>query len=140
MNRFLCVIAMCFICLFPVVALANGDYRLDAGPLTLDIYISKTANLFHAVDQIAQWSEFCHEQYVSYFEGLEGGIGKPDRDLLAQHCAIRKTHGWGGGLEQTFYTSLDLDAASCLGRQRGATEQGGSTDRTTSPDALPKPC
>jgi len=130
MNRFLCVIAMCFICLLPVVALANGDYRLDAGPLTLDIYISKTANLFHAVDQIAQWSEFCHGQYVSYFEGLEVGIDKPDRDLLAQHCAIRKTHGWGGGLEQTFYTFLDLDAALALGvKEERLSKEEAQTER-----------
>jgi len=119
MNRFLCIIVLCFICLFPIAALANGDYRLDAGPLTLEVYISKTANLFHAVDQIAQWSEFCHKQYVSYFQGLEGGIGKQDRNLLAQHCAIRSTHGWGGGLEQTFYTPLDLDAALALGVKEG---------------------
>ena len=119
MNRFLCIIVLCFICLFPVVALANGDYRLNAGPLRLEIYISKTANLFHAVDQIAQWSEFCHGQYVSYFEGLEGGISKQDQDLLAQHSAIRETHGWGGGLEQTFYTFLDLDAALALGVKEG---------------------
>jgi hypothetical protein len=109
----------CVICLFPVAASANDDCRLDAGTLTLDVHISKTANLFHAVDQIAQWSQFCHRQYVSWFEGLEGGIGKQDRDLLAQHGAIRRTHGWGGGLEQTFYTSLDLDAALALGVKQG---------------------
>lgn len=119
MDRFLCIIVLCFICLFPIVALSNGDYRLDAGPLTLEVYISKTANLFHAVDQIALWNEFCHKQYVSYFQELEGGIGKRDRDLLAQHCAIRRAHGWGGGLEQTFYTHLDLDVALALGVKEG---------------------
>ena len=119
MSRFLCISTLCFICLFPVVAFTKSDYCLDAGPLTLDIYISKTANLFHMVDQISQWSEFCHRQYVSYFQGLEGGISEHDRDLLAQHCAIRKRHGWGGGLEQTFYTFLDLDAALALGVKEG---------------------
>ncbi len=110
---------LCLICLFPFVAKADSDYRLDVGSLTLDIYISKTANLFHAVDQIAQWSEFCHKQYVSYFQGLAGGMDKADRDFLARHAAIRKTHGWGRGLEQTFYTSLDLDAALALGVKEG---------------------
>jgi hypothetical protein len=129
MNRFLCIITLCFICLFPVVALANSDYCLDAGPLTLDVYISKTANLFHTVDQISQWSEFCHKQYVSYFQGLEGGISKHDRDLLVQHCAIRRTHGWGGGLEQTFYTSLDLDAALALGvKERHLSKEEAQTE------------
>ena len=131
MNRFLFIVALCFfICLFPVVALANGDYRLEAGPLTLDVYVSKTANLFHAVDQIAQWSEFCHKQYVSYFQGLAGGINKRDQDLLAQHCALRRAHGWGGGLEQTFYTSLDLDAALALGVKAGhLSRQEAQTER-----------
>lgn len=115
MNRFLCTIVLFFIGLLPAMASTNSDYRLDVGPLILEVYISETANIFHAVDQIAQWSEFCHKQYISYFQGLEGGIGKRDRDLLAQHCAIRSTHGWGGGLEQTFYTPLDLDAALALG-------------------------
>jgi hypothetical protein len=119
MHRFLWIVALSFacICLQPVRASANDDCRLEAGSLTLDVHISKTANLFHAVDQISQWSEFCHRQYVSYFQGLTGGISKQDQDLLAQHRAIRKTHGWGGGLEQTFYTSLDLDAALALGVQ-----------------------
>ena len=119
MDRLLLIMGLCYICLFPVRASANGEYRLEAGPLTLDLYISKTANLFHAVDQISQWSEFCHKQYLSYFQGLEGGIGKAERELLAQHCAIRKAHGWGGGLEQTFYTSVDLDAALALGVKAG---------------------
>ena len=129
MNRFLCIITLCFISPFPVVALANSDYCLDAGPLTLDVYISKTANLFHTVDQISQWSEFCHKQYVSYFQELEGGISKHDRDLLSQHCAIRRTHGWGGGLEQTFYTSLDLDAALALGvKERHLSKEEAQTE------------
>lgn len=118
MNRFLFIITPCLVCIFPVVALA-GDDRLDAGPLTLEIYVSETANLFHAVDQISEWSEFCHRQYVAYFEGLDGEMSKEDRDLLAQHRAIRRTHGWGGGLEQTFYTALDLDAALALGVKQG---------------------
>jgi len=118
MNRFPFIITLCFVCVFPVAALA-GDDCLHAGPLTLNIHISKTAHLFHAVDQISEWSEFCHGQYVSYFQGLDGEISKEDRDLLAQHCAIRRTHGWGGGLEQTFYTPLDLDAALALGVKEG---------------------
>jgi len=102
-----------------VLAQTNTDYRLDAGPLQLDICVSKTAHMFHVVDQIAQWSEFCHRQYVSYFESLEGGLSKDDQDLLARHCAIRRVHGWGQGLEQTFYTSLDLDSALDLGVREG---------------------
>lgn len=130
MNRFLWSIVACVLGLFPVAASANDDYRLEAGPLTLHVHVSRTANLFHAVDQLAQWSEFCHRQYVSYFEGLEGGIDKRDRALLAQHCTIRRAHGWGGGLERTFYTSLDLDAAIALGiKQRYLSEEEAQNER-----------
>ena len=109
--------------LIPTVAAASDEDQLEAGPLTLNLYVSKTANLFHAVDQIAQWSEFCHTQYVPYFQRLEGGLGKEEQDLLAQHCAIRRVHGWGGGLEQTFYTSDDLQTALARGVQKGHLSQ-----------------
>ncbi|MBW8035899.1 MAG: hypothetical protein FVQ79_09780 [Planctomycetes bacterium] len=108
----------------------NTVYHLDAGPLQLDIYISSTAHIFHVVDQIAQWSEFCHRQYISYFEGMKGGLSKDDQDLLAQHQAIRRVHGWGQGLEQTFYTSLDLDSALDLGIKEGhLTKEEAETER-----------
>ncbi len=130
MHRCLKIVAISLLCLFPVVASANDHYRVDAGPLTLDVYVSKTANLFHVVDQIAQWSQFCHKQYVSYFQRLEGGRGKSDRELLAQHCTVRRAHGWGGGLEQTFYTLLDLDAALALGvKERRLSKAEARTER-----------
>jgi hypothetical protein len=90
---------------------ANAPVHLDAGPLKLDVYISETAQLFHVVDQISQWSEFSHEQYVRYFESLGGGLSESDRKILAEHVAIRKRYGWGRGPEQVFYTPLDLDEA-----------------------------
>ncbi len=89
----------------------NAPVRLDAGPLKLDVYISETAQLYHVVDQISQWSEFSHEQYVQYFETLGGGLSEGDRKILAEHVAIRKRYGWGKGPDQVFYTPLDLDEA-----------------------------
>ncbi len=97
----------------------NEQWKVTAGPLTLDISLSRTANLFHVVDQISEWSQFCHKQYISYFNTKAGGLSGEDRDLLAEHARIRKTHGWGKGLEQTFYTALDLDAALAEGVKRG---------------------
>src|SRR5215831_4355872 len=78
----------------------NAPVHLDAGPLKLDVYISETAQLFHVVDQISQWSEFSHEQYVRYFESLGGRLSESDRKILAEHVAIRKRYGWGRGPEQ----------------------------------------
>ncbi len=84
---------------------------IDAGALKLHIYISRTAHLFHIVDQLSEWSEFCHPQYRQYFQGLPGGLSNRDQQLLIKHAELRKVLTWGEGLEQTFYTSLDLDAA-----------------------------
>jgi hypothetical protein len=100
-------------------AQTNDQWRVEAGTLKLEFYVSRTAHLFHIVDQISQWSEFCHQQYLPYFDGLDGGLSEVDRDLLGQHVAIRKSHGWGGGLEQTFYTTLDLESAMEQGVKAG---------------------
>ena len=45
-----------------ILAQSVGSEVLEAGPLKLQIYISRTAHLFHVVDQISEWSEFCHQQ------------------------------------------------------------------------------
>jgi hypothetical protein len=109
---------------------ANAPAHLDAGPLKLDVYISETAQLFHVVDQISQWSEFSHSQYVRYFESRGGGLSESDRRILAEHVAIRKKYGWGQGPEQVFYTPLDLDEALKAGVATGhLTEAEANTER-----------
>lgn len=101
-----------------------------AGPLTIDISISRTAHLFHVVDQLAAWSPFCHAQYLRYFEGLDGGLSGEDRRMLARHADLRKLKGWGQGLEQTFYTRLGLDEALAEGiKQEYLTAEQAETER-----------
>ncbi|HKS17261.1 MAG TPA: hypothetical protein VJU16_08105 [Planctomycetota bacterium] len=85
---------------------------LEAGALTCEIHISRTATIFHVVDQLAEWSEYCHRQYGRHFAR---GLTAFDRDLLAGHVKIRKERGWGAGLEQTFYSPLDLEGAIKVG-------------------------
>jgi len=89
------------------LAATTNSWRLEAGPLTLEIHVSKTAHLFHVVDQISQWSEFCHRQYSRCFEALDGGLNAADRERLAQHLACARC----AGREQTFYTAVDLESA-----------------------------
>ncbi|RJP33372.1 MAG: hypothetical protein C4547_12365 [Phycisphaerales bacterium] len=88
---------------------ARGDEptRLAVGPLKLDVSTSRTATLFHVVDQISAWSQFCHGQYRRQMAELS----EEDLAILAKHTDIRRRRGWGGGLEQTFYTTLGVDAA-----------------------------
>src|SRR5687767_1473120 len=52
---------------------------VEAGPLTCEIHISRTATIFHVVDQLAEWSEYCHRQYGRHFAR---GLTAFDRDLL----------------------------------------------------------
>jgi hypothetical protein len=100
-------------------ARADEAWTVDAGPLVLEITVSSTANLFHAVDQIAQWSEYCHDQYVPYFNPLGLGLSAEDRKALSEHSSLRERKGWGQGLEQTFYTAADLETALKEGIRAG---------------------
>jgi hypothetical protein len=94
---------------------------LDAGPLKLEVHVSgRTATLFHVVDQVSGWSEFCHRQYAEDFESRDGGFSPRDRELLARHATVRQAHGWGAGLEQTFYTPSDLETALKSGVAAGS--------------------
>jgi hypothetical protein len=52
----------------------TNDWELRAGVLTLEIHASRTAHLFHVVDQISQWSEFCHHQYIDWLQRPEDGL------------------------------------------------------------------
>lgn len=80
---------------------------VETGPLRLELHISRTAHLFHVVDQISAWSEFSHLQYLDGFGPLEAD----DQRMLALHRDVRSRHGWGAGLEQTLYTTLPVDEA-----------------------------
>ena len=67
-----------------------------AGPLTLRVSTSRTAHLFHVVDQLSAWSPFCHRQYRSYFEDdANGGLSEEDRQLLGQHADLRGSRDGG---------------------------------------------
>ena len=58
---------------------AEAPAKINLGPTSLAISVSRTAHLFHVVDQLAEWSPFCHRQYHPYFEGLDGGFSKRER-------------------------------------------------------------
>ncbi|MGH7163316.1 MAG: hypothetical protein ACREID_07515 [Planctomycetota bacterium] len=105
MNRIVLVLFAC--------SAAAEEWK--AGPLTLEVEISRTAHLFHVVDNVAAWNEFCHGQYGEWCKEL----GDAERQLLRRHAEIRARKGWGGGLEQTFYTARGLDAALAAGVREG---------------------
>lgn len=113
-----------------IACAGNSSVVIDAGRLKLDVTISETATLFHAVDQISQWSEFCHQQYVRYFDGLDGGLNEEDRKLLKEHAVIRSKYDWGA-LEPAFYTTDDLDTALDKAvKKKMLTEQEAQTEKS----------
>jgi hypothetical protein len=96
---------------------------LDAGALRLELQPSRTAHLFHVVDQISQWDQYCHKQYLVAFTDRDGRLAADDLESLRQHVKVRRQHGWGQGLEQTFYTGADLTTALAQGVAAGRLTQ-----------------
>ena len=98
------------------LALPAFAEEIKAGPLTLTVHVSRTANLFEIVDNLSNWDRYAHAQYVRHFEK---GITEDDRALLEEYAANRRRHGWDGKLEQTFLTDLELEPAIARGLAKG---------------------
>lgn len=81
--------------------LASELHTIEAGPLTLEIHLSRPAQTFHIVDQISKWSEFCHPQYQRLFRDLSA----EDQALLDRHAEVRRRLHYGA-LDQTLYGDL----------------------------------
>jgi len=129
MTRFGWCVVLSSVCLLPANAQQDPATRVDAGPLQIDLYLSQTAQLFHIVDQISEWSEFSHRQYGRYFRA-GGGFSEDERAALAEHASIRKKYGWGHGPEQAFYTPLTLETALTQAVEKGyLTESEASVER-----------
>ncbi|MHC4958632.1 MAG: hypothetical protein ACYTGN_09660 [Planctomycetota bacterium] len=89
--------------------------QLKAGPLTLDFHITKTAQLFHVVDQLSNWSPYTHAQYRRWY----GELSVADKEQLERHAAIRKKYGWQGGLQLVGYTHVPYRTALKNGAEAG---------------------
>ncbi len=90
------------------------DKKLSYGPLTIEVYVSRTAHLFHVIDQISAWDNACHGQYRSHMQ-----LSSEDEDALRKYAEVRSKRRWGQGLEQTFYVPLELEEAARAGKKDG---------------------
>ena len=98
---------------------------IEAGDVRFEVHTaSRTAILFHVVDQMSGWSQYCHEQYVRWWTKTYGPLTEEDRGLLAEHAAARRKRGWGGGFEQSLYVAANLDRALADAVSAGYLTQG----------------
>jgi hypothetical protein len=79
---------------------------LETNELQADVHLSKTAELFHIVDQLSNWSPHCHQQYRRYFKPTA-----EDEAVLQTHAKLRKTLGGYGVLDHAFYSDGTVEQA-----------------------------
>lgn len=85
--------------------------QVQVGCLDLSVSDSWTVQVFHVVDQLSEWDQFVHRQYVRW-GARTLSLTDEDRALLQQHAALRKARGWGKGFEQAFYVDDPIEVAS----------------------------
>ena len=94
----------------PQVVVAQAP-DVDLGGAVLVVSDARTAQVFHIVDQLSQWDQYAHKQYVRWAK-THLTLTTADSGLLEQHAALRRARGWGNGFEQAFLVDLSIDAAA----------------------------
>lgn len=84
---------------------------IDLGGLILTVSSSRTAQVFHIVDQLSAWDQYAHRQYLRWAASALP-LDSTDRALLRRHAALRRARGWGGGFEQAFLVEDPIPAAA----------------------------
>ena len=84
---------------------------LDLGGMVISVSDSRTAQVFHIVDQLSQWDSASHRQYVRW-AARNLNLGQEDQTLLQKHAELRRARGWGHGFEQAFYVDDSIEVAA----------------------------
>ncbi|MCW3118670.1 MAG: hypothetical protein JWM28_2752 [Chitinophagaceae bacterium] len=84
---------------------------IDIGGMTLVISGSWTAQVFHIVDQLSEWNQYAHRQYIRWASKTLI-LNQQDRDLLGRHAALRKAHTNSDDFDQSFLTDMSIDDAA----------------------------
>ncbi|HEX8890601.1 MAG TPA: hypothetical protein VF779_15715 [Pyrinomonadaceae bacterium] len=85
--------------------------KLDLGGLIVSVSDSRTAQVFHIVDQMSDWDSAVHHGYVRW-AAKTLNLGLEDRKLLQKHAEMRRARGWGNGFEQAFYVDDSIEVAA----------------------------
>ena len=92
-------------------ALGSTTTDVNLGGLILSVSDSRTAQVFHIVDQLSQWDQYAHKQYVRWArKNLK--LDQEDQQLLRKHAEMRRARGWGRGFEQAFLVDDPIDVAA----------------------------
>jgi hypothetical protein len=109
MRKKLAIIAL----LFSATGFATSR-SVDLGGLVLSVSDAPTAQIFHIVDQLSQWSVYTHKEYVRWAEKTQL-LDQQDRELLQHHAEMRKKRGSAHGFEQTFLVGDSIEDAAVKG-------------------------
>lgn len=85
--------------------------ELDFGQFGISVSESWTAQVFHMVDQLAQWDESSHKAYGRWAR-TNLSLDAEDRRMLLRHAEMRRARGWGNGFEQAFLVEGSIEAAA----------------------------
>jgi hypothetical protein len=99
--------------LFSTTGFATSK-SVDLGGLVLSVSDAPTAQIFHIVDQLSQWSIYTHKEYVRWAEKTQL-LDQQDRELLQQHAEMRKKGSSGHGFERTFLVDDSIENAAVKG-------------------------
>lgn len=84
---------------------------LNLGGVLISVSDSRTAQVFHIVDQISQWDSSVHHGYVRWANRTLH-LSQEDQKLLQRHAELRRPRGWGNGFEQAFYVDDSIEMAA----------------------------
>ena len=104
---------------FVAPSVCNAASHTIAFPrFELVISESRTAQLFHIVDQLSGWDQYTHKQYVRW-AAKSSPLNDEDKRFLQQHVELRHRYGWGSALEKAFLVDEPLDTATRDAVQHG---------------------
>jgi hypothetical protein len=103
--------------------------RVDLGGLVLSVSDSRTAQVFHIVDQLSLWDVYTHKEYARWAEETRL-LDAHDRELLQRHAELRRKRGWGKGFEQAFLVDDSIEQAAAKAIAAGLlTPEEANTER-----------
>ena len=108
-TRSIFLVLVCVVCASPPAAAQTTTVDLDG--LLLSVSQSRTAQLFHIVDQLSEWDQFAHKGYGRW-AARTALLDQTSRDLLKQHADLRRARGWERGFEQSYYSRESIEDAA----------------------------